>query len=186
MEDPEIVALYWARDQRAIPETAEKYGNYCLSVAGKLLESREDAEECVNDAWLRAWNAMPPHRPQALAAFLGKITRNLAINRRRRESAEKRGGGQAEAVFEELAGVVSGGDSVERESDRRELLRAINGFLETLPPEKRVLFVRRYWYFDSVAEIAERMGRTENQVSATLSRLRRKLREHLLEGGFTL
>lgn len=142
MEDAEIVALYWARDQRAIPETAEKYGNYCLSVAGKLLE--------------------------------------------RRESAEKRGGGQAEAVFEELAGVVSGGDSVERESDRRELLRAINGFLETLPPEKRVLFVRRYWYFDSVAEIAARLGRTENQVSVALSRLRRKLREHLLEGGFEL
>ena len=102
MDDAAIVALFWARDERAIPAAAEKHGSYCAGIAGSILPDRRDAEECVSDTYLRAWNAMPPHRPAVLAAFLGKITRNLALNRQRNSAAQKRGGGGAEAVFEEL------------------------------------------------------------------------------------
>ena len=186
MEDSRIVALYWARDEEALAATAEKYGSYCRTVAENILGCGEDAEECVNETWLRAWNAMPPQRPARLSAFLGKLTRNIAFNRCRHDNARKRGGGQADLVLEELAEVVSGGDTVEREMDYRELLRAIDGFLGKLPAEKRAIFLRRYWYFDSVSAIAVALGRSENQVSVTLHRLRRKLRDELLERGFTL
>ena len=103
MEDGSIVQLYWDRDEQAIPATAEKYGNYCASVAKNILDRREDAEECVNDTYMSAWNAMPPHRPQILSAFLGKLTRNLSLNRYKQNTAGKRGGGQAMAVLDELA-----------------------------------------------------------------------------------
>lgn len=186
MEDVQIVQLYWERDQQAILATSEKYGNYCASIAKNILGSSQDAEECVNDTYLGAWNAMPPHRPSLLPAFLGKITRNLSINRYKHNTAEKRGGGETAAVLEEMAELVSGTGSVEQESDRRELLEAIDEFLKRLPPEKRKIFVCRYWYFDSVARIASRFGKTENQISVTLHRLRGKLRVCLLERGFEL
>ena len=111
LEDAAIISLYWRRDAQAIPATAEKYGSYCTAVARNILRDQRDTEECVNDTYLRAWNAMPPHRPAVLSAFLGKITRNLALNRRRKDAAEKRGGGEADAVFEELAQVVSHRDT---------------------------------------------------------------------------
>ena len=186
MEDTEIVGLYWDRDQRAIPATAEKYGAYCAGIAQNILGSREDAEECVNDTWLRAWNAMPPHRPAVLSAFLGKITRNLSLNRRRDSRADRRGGGQRAAVLEELGEVVSGGDSVEQALEQRELLREIDAFLAALPAVQRDLFLCRYWYFDSVGEIARRFGRRPNSVSVLLRRLRLRLRDHLTERGFAL
>ena len=154
MEDLQIIRLYWDRDEAAIPATAEQYGSYCTAIAGNILENREDAEECVNDAYLAAWNAMPPHRPGHLAAFLGKLVRNLALNRYKRNTAEKRGGGAVTAVLDELSELVSGTDTVEQELERRELVRAINGFLAGLSPKKRSLFVSRYWYTESIAEIA--------------------------------
>ena len=157
-----------------------------MSIAKNILGNREDAEECVNDTYLHAWNAIPPHRPRILSAFLGKLTRNLSFNLYKRNTALKRGGGNAAAVLEEIAGLVSGTDSVEQEIDRRELLKAIDGFLAQLPAEKRGMFVRRYWYFDSVSQIASRFGTTENRVSVTLHRLRSKLHDHLLKGGFAL
>ena len=183
MEDAKIVQLYWNRDEGAIPATAAKYGAYCGAIARNILESLQDAEECVNDTYLRAWNAMPPHRPQQLAAFLGKITRNLSLNRCRDSAAQKRGGA---AVLAELSDLVSGGETAEEALDRRELVRAIDAFLSGLPAEKRRLFVGRYWYFDSVSDLAARHGMTENHVSVTLGRLRRRLREHLEKGGFAL
>lgn len=186
MEDSRIVELYWKRDADAIPATSEKYGGYCASIARNILGNEEDAEECVNDTWLGAWNSMPSHQPSVLSAFLGKITRNLSFNRRQRDRAEKRGGGELPLVLDELSECVSGNDSVEGELDRKELLSVINAFLNGLAPEKRAVFVCRYWYADSVGSIAARMGMTESHVSMTLTRLRRKLREHLTKGGFEL
>ena len=186
MDDREIIQLYWERNDGAIPATAEKYGNYCASIAGNILGNPEDAKECVNDTYLRAWNAIPPHRPDSLPTFLGRITRNLSLNRFKHLTAEKRGGGQTPLVLDELSDCISGRDDVEQQFTRRELIGAINGFLAELPPEKRRVFLWRYWYFDSVSEIAARLGATENSVSVTLHRLRVKLRGYLSERGFDL
>ncbi len=186
MDDAKIVQLYWDRNEQAIPATADKYGNYCTAIARNILSNHEDAEECVNDTYLNAWNSMPPHRPSILSTFLGKITRNLSLNRCRRNTADKRGGSQATVVLDEIAEFVSNKDSVEQEVDRKELVRTIDTFLSTLSAEKRGIFVRRYWYFDTTADIASRFGMTENAISVTLHRLRRKLHNHLLERGFKL
>ncbi len=186
MEDAKIIGLYWDRDERAIPATGEKYGRYCTAIARNILGSPEDAEECVNDTYWSAWNAMPPHRPERLSVFLGKLTRNLAFNRYKSAAAEKRGGGEVPAVLEELAELVSGGDTVEEELEGKELVAAIDEFLGGLTPQKRNIFLRRYWYTDSVSSIASRYGMGEGAISMTLSRLREKLRDYLLERGFSL
>jgi len=186
MEDSAIVQLYWDRDEGAISATAEKYGAYCARVAKNILTGGRDVEECVNDTWLQAWNAMPPHRPLALAPFLGKLTRNLSFNRWKRDRAAMRGGGELPLVLDELAECVSGRDSVEGEVDRGELTAAIDAFLGDLPREQRVLFLRRYWYAEGIARIAFREGKSEAAVTKSLSRTRQKLRTYLTERGFTL
>lgn len=186
MDDVKIVQLYWDRNEQAIPVTANKYGNYCTSIAINILGNREDAEECVNDTYMNAWNSMPPHRPNILSAFLGKIVKNLSIKRYKHNTADKRGGGQTTVVLDEIAEFVSDTDSVEKEIDHRELVKAIDSFLDRLPTDKRSIFVCRYWYFDSVSDIANRFGMTENNVSVTLNRLRLKLHNYLLERGFEL
>lgn len=186
MDDAKIVQLYWDRNEQAIPATANKYGNYCRSIAKNILGNREDAEECVNDTYWNAWNFIPPHRPDILSTFLGKITRNLSLNRYKHNIADKRGGTQTAVVLDEIAEFVSGTDSVEQEMDRKELIQAIDTFLSTLPAKKRVVFIRRYWYFDTISTIAYRFGMTENHVSVTLNRLRCKLYSYLLERGFDL
>lgn len=186
MDDVQIVQLYWDRNELAISATSNKYGNYCATIARNILDNKEDAEECVNDTYLSAWNSMPPHRPRHLSTYLGKLTRNVSLNRYKHNTAYKRGGSQTSLVFEEIAGFVSDIDSVEQELDRKELVRAINNFLKRLSPIKRSVFVCRYWYFDSVSDIAKRFGMTENNVSVTLNRLRLKLRKYLLERGFEL
>ena len=182
MEDTQIVQFCWDRDERAIPATSDKYGNYCTAIAKNILGNPEDAEECVNDTYMRAWNSMPPHSPNVQTKFLRKITRNGY----KQNTADKRGGGEVPAVLEEIAELVSDTDSVEQEVDRRELVKAIDAFLDGLPTEKRSLFLCRYWYFDSVSNLASRFGMTENHVSVTLNRLRRKLHDSLLERGFDL
>lgn len=186
MHDAALVQLYWDRDERAIPATADKYGSYCASIARNILGSPEDAEECVNDTWLKAWNTMPPHRPDILSAYLGKIVRNLSLNRYRHNTADKRGGGELPAVLDELSELVSGKEDVEREIDRRELVQAMDAFLEGLSPEKRSIFIHRYWYTASISEIAGKHGMTEGAVTMTLHRLRGKLRSYLLERSFEL
>ena len=184
MEDAKIVQLYWERNELAISATADKYGNFCASIARNILDNREDTEECVNDTYMNAWNSIPPHRPSILCAFLGKITRNLSLNRYKRNFAEKRGGSQVTAVLDEIAEFVSDTDNVEQEIDRKELVRAVDSFLDTLSSDKRNIFICRYWYFDSIGDIANRFGTKENNVSVTLNRLRLKLRNYLLERGF--
>lgn len=184
MEDSKIIQLYWDRDEQAIPATAEKYGSYCTSIARNILGSAEDAEECVNDTYLNAWNSMPPHRPNVLSTFLGKLTRNLSFNRYKHNTAEKRGRGELPAVLSELTEVVSGKDDVEQEFDRRELIQAVDAFLDILSPEKRSIFICRYWYTDSISDIAACHGMKEGAVSMTLNRLRLKLRDYLMERGF--
>ena len=186
MEDSQIVQLYWDRDESAIPATAEKYGKYCTAIAKNITGSLEDAEECVNDTWLSVWNSIPPHRPAVLAAYLGRITRNLSLNRYRRNTAEKRSSGEMSAVFDELAECVSGRYDPTEEIETQELMDTINRFLETLPEGKRKIFVSRYWYADSVADIAARFGRKEGAVSMTLRRMRAQLRQYLLERGHSL
>ena len=184
MEDSQIVQLYWDRDETAIPETADKYGRYGTAISLNIVGSPEDAEECVNDTWLSAWNSIPPQRPAALAAFLGKITRNLSLNMYKHRKAEKRGGGGLDAVFDELGECVSGKDDPEQSADMHELADAINSFLDTLPDEKKSLFISRYWYTDSIPEIAVRYGMKKGAVSTALSRMRSDLRLFLSERGY--
>lgn len=186
MDDKLIVQLYLDRDESAIPETSVKYGQYCTSIARNILGSSEDAEECVNDTYLKTWHSIPPHKPEKLSAYLGRLVRNISFNRYKYNTAEKRGGGELTAVLDELTDCVSGAEDVEREHEYRELVKAIDEFLSDLPPEKRRIFVCRYWYADSVADIARRSGMMEGAVSMALNRLRRKLREHLIERGFDL
>ena len=155
MEDAEIVQLYWDRNEQAIPATADKYGRYCTTIAKNILGSCEDAKECVNDTYWSAWNAMPPHRPDILSAFLGKIVRNLSFNRYKWNTADKRGGGELPAVLDELSDLVSSTIDVEQEIDHRELINAINVFLGTLSPKKRSIFICRYWNTDSISVIAK-------------------------------
>ena len=186
MEDGQIIALYWNRDQSAIQETAGKYGRLLERIAWNILRSRGDAEECVNDTYWNAWNSMPEHWPERLAAFLGKITRNLSFNRYKRERTGKRGGGETALVLDELADCVSDADNVERAIDRQELAKAINSFVKSLPGKKRRLFVRRYWYADSISAIAHDNGMLQGTVSKTLERTRKQLKAYLTERGFDL
>ena len=154
MEDARIVELYWERDEAAIAESSAKYGGYCYQIAFRILALREDAEECVGDTWLRAWEAMPPSRPGRLDTFLGKITRNLSLDRWRALRAQKRWQGQAELALTELGDCLPASGGVEQEVEAAALAESLNRFLESLPQEKRVLFVRRYWYLCSVEELA--------------------------------
>ena len=186
MDDAKIVQLYWDRNEQAISVTANKYGNYCTSIAINILGNREDAEECVNDTYMNAWNSMPPHRPNILSTFLGKIVRNLSFNRYKHNTADKRGGGELPVVLDELSDLVSGKDDVEQESEHKELVKSIGAFLDTLSPEKRSVFISRYWYTDSISESAVRHGMNDGAVSMTLNRLRLKLHNYLLERGFEL
>ena len=186
MDDSKIVQLYWDRNEQALNATSDKYGNYCISIAKNILGNKEDAEECVNDTYMRAWNSLPPHRPNILSTYLGKITRNLSFNLYKRNTADKRGGGEVPVVLDEIVDLVSDTDDVEKEIDRRELVKAIDDFLGKLPADKRSIFICRYWYFDSISNIASRFGMTNNYVSVLLNRLRLKLHNYLLERGFEI
>ena len=162
MEDSGILELYFLRNEQAIQETERKYGAYCKAIAGRILKNREDTEETVNDTWLSAWNAIPPQKPNCLQGFLGRITRNGAIDRWRRRTAEKRGG-EMELALEELGECIPSGNQVEREVEARELGRVLEQFLGTLPEEKRRIFLLRYWYLMPNREIAQRLGWTEGR-----------------------
>ena len=185
MEDSAIVDLYWARDQLAITASDEKYGPLCRSLSQNILNSWEDAEECVNDTWHRAWNAMPPQRPGCLRAFFAKIVRNLSLDRWRAQRARKRGEG-AEALVLELEDCVPTAPSAEEETEAREAARCVDRWLDTLPREDRVIFVRRYWYGQRVDELAAQLGYTPNRLAQRLFRLRSGLRRALEEEGVRL
>jgi len=183
MDDGQIVSLYWARDERALSESERKYGAYCRAIARNILHSPEDADEAVNDTWFGAWNAMPPHRPSVLSAFLGKITRRLSLRRWRYLDAKKRGGGEAALALDELMDCVSGGPAPEEAMEAKELAALINAFLSGLPETERRVFVRRYWYLDSVADICGRFRFSKSKVESMLYRTRMKLRARLEREG---
>ena len=186
MEDKEIIGLYLDRNEQAITATSEKYGSYCKTISVNILKNDEDAEECVNDTYMKTWNAIPPQIPVIFSAFLGKIVRNISFNRYRQNTSQKRGGSDMPLILDELGEIVSGKESVEDEIDKKELLRDINGFLNSISEYKRGIFIRRYWYSDKVSDIAKRYGKSENSVSVELNRVRKNLREYLLKRGFEL
>ena len=186
MEDSRIVELYWQKNADAIKETDSKYGAYCFAIADNILHNKEDSEECVNDTWLNAWNAMPPQKPTKLQMFLAKITRNLSFNRFNARSAEKRGGGEIVLVLDELAECLAGESDVESEYEARELGQCIRMFVRALPERDGNVFVRRYFYCDTTAAIAARLGLKEPNVLVILSRTRKSLKKALEKGGYTL
>ena len=186
MEDEKIISLYWARDEQAITETSEKYGPYCRAIAHNILFDPADEEECLNDTWLRAWNAIPPQRPRVLSVFLGKITKNLSYDMYRKKHREKRGGGEITLVLEELSECVSGNTDPEQKLIGDELNNIINSFLATLSDEYRHMFIIRYWYSESIRDMAKRFRKSENSISVTLSRIRGRLKTYLAERGYDI
>ena len=185
MTDSEIIELYWDRDDQAVIQTQTKYGGYCRSIAWNILKNRQDTEECVNDTWLRAWNAMPPQKPAILSVFLGTITRNLSLDRWRNATAKKRGAGQLQRAFDELEHCVSAGVSLEDRITQTDLSRLLDRFLQSLNQKDRCVFVRRYWYTDPIYDIAYRYRMTESAVKVSLHRTRNKLKSLLEQEGYT-
>ena len=183
MDDNAIIELLFARSEQAIQELDGKYGKVCHSLSYNILHSRQDAEECVNDAYLGAWDAIPPARPDPLLAFLCRIVRNLSLMRYHADRAAKRGGGSYTVAFDELEGCLASPRTVEGRIEEQELVRLIEDFLDTLSPENRVLLMRRYWFSDSYGEIAARTGLSEKNVSVRLTRIRKQLRNYFEERG---
>ena len=183
LDDAVIVDLYWQRSEDAVPETIRKYGRYCRAVAQNILQNAEDAEECVNDTWLGAWNSMPTHRPQHLAPYLAKLTRWLSLNRLDERKSLRRGGGEASLALEELSETLDSGADVQRTMERKELTDAVNRFLETLAAPERQVFLARYWFLLPVKEIAARYGFSQGKVKSMLLRTRRRLQKFLKEEG---
>lgn len=186
MEDGQIIALYWNRDQSAIQETAGKYGRLLERIAWNILRSRGDAEECVNDTYLRAWNAIPPTRPSVLGTWLGAVTRNLSLDRWKRTRAGKRGGTGAEILLGELEDCVPGGPVPQQVLEDQALAEQLNLFLRALSRESRVIFLRRYWYGEAVADIAAGLGCGQGKVKSSLFRTRKALRAYLEKEGIGL
>ena len=183
MNDAQIVDLFWRRSEQAVPEAASKYGSYCFSIARRMLDSCEDAEECVNDTWLGAWNAIPPHRPQRLSLFLGKITRRCALGMLRRENRLKRGGGTVTLAYEELADCLPDADA-EKMEDSLALRDLLQRFLDSLPQMEKELFLARYWFFASVEELHERTGFSAGKIKSMLYGTRKKLVKFLSMEGY--
>ena len=186
MEDNLILDLYFARDELAITETDLKYGSYCYSVANRILNSQEDSEETVSDTYLKAWNTIPPQRPQFLKMFLAKIARNLAFTRWRSASAAKRGGGKTDLVLEELADCIPGTERIDDQLNVRELARTIRAFLDTLPKRDQNIFLQRYFFMDEAEAIAASCGLKRTNVNLILSRVRGKLKTYLIQEGYDL
>lgn len=184
MEDERIVDLYWERNGSAISETAEKYGKYLHSISYQILQNSEDAEECVNDTYNDAWQSMPPHRPSVLSTFLGKITRRISIDLWRKFSAEKRGGGTAALALDELEDCVSGIEDVVTEVEGLELQKKLNDFLLSLPKLERQVFMCRYWYMDTISDIAKHFACSESKIKSMLYRTRKKLGTMLKKEGY--
>ena len=183
MEDSQIVELFWQRNEAALTETANKYGRYCTSIARNILGNAEDAKECVNDTYLGAWNAIPPHRPAVLSTFLGKITRRLSLKKYRDQRADKRGGGAIEAHVDELENLIPDGQSIDENLNAQELAKTLATFVGTLGDNERRVFVCRYWYFDSISDIATRFGLSQSNVKVMLKRTRDKLAAYLAKEG---
>lgn len=186
MKDHEIIDLYWERNETAIVRTSEKYGGYCHTISYNILNNDEDAEECVNDTWLGAWKSMPPQRPNNLATYLGKITRNLSLNRLKQYTTEKRSGSQTVLALSELEDCISSSTTVEQIAEEEALVDSINRFLYAQPKQKRNIFIRRYWYLYSIRDIAGTYEMSESKVASMLFRMRSELKTHLEKEGIYL
>ena len=184
--DHEIVTLYHTRDERAIALTAQKYGDYCFTIANNILKSKEDSEECVNDTWLCTWNTIPPQKPNSLKYYLAKITRNLSISRWRERNTEKRGGGELTLALGEMEEFLADTREMENEADRIAFADCLNRFLRSLPARECHIFLRRYFHVETTGQIARRYGMKEANVLLILSRTRAKLRVHLEKEGYTV
>lgn len=185
MDDNGIIELLFSRSEDAIGELDKKYGAACLRLSRAIVGDAEDARECVNDAYLGVWNAIPPERPEKLSAYLMRIVRNVSLKAYRRGTAAKRGSAYAVAM-EELGDILQSGSTPEAELEAKELAGIIAGFLDTLSRENRAVFLRRYWFAESCRDIASAVGITEKTVTVRLTRIRKKLKDHLLERGVEL
>ena len=186
MDDSQIVELYLSRDESAIKYTSQKYGTKLKRIAQNVLSDTETSEECENDAYLQTWNLIPPNEPRTyLFPFVGKIVRSLAIDRLRHESRQKRSALYCE-LTDEMQECIPGSADASQEYDAKELIERINSFLDSCSDEQRNIFVRRYWYFDSVTEICTKYSLPKSKVKTSLFRMREKLKKHLVDGGFNL
>lgn len=186
MDDNRIIAMFEKRDQQAVTEAERTYGQYCYTVAKNILGNDADAEEAVNDTWLQVWNSIPPQKPAHLKAYLGKITRNLALSAWRQQTAEKRGGGQVQLALDELGECVGENTGPEIQLDAKELGRSISQFLRGQSSRDRGVFLRRYFYLEATPAIARHYGLKEDNVLQILSRTRKKLRQYLTKEGYDL
>lgn len=184
MLDQDIVDLFWKRSEEAIRQTQRKYGKYCLAIARKILPLPEDAQECVNDTYLAAWDAIPPHRPKILSTFLGKLTRRIAIDRWRHLSAQKRGGDTVTLALEELGDCIAADSDPQKQVEEKELGQIISRFLKEQKDLERIVFVRRYYGLATIEEIAKEFGLSDSNVKTMLFRTRKKLREYLDKEGY--
>ena len=184
MTDKNIVEMYFARSEAAIAETEREYGRYFYGIAQGILKNDGDVREILNDTYLKAWNSIPPERPQSLKAYLGRIVRRLALDRLERERAQKRGGGQYEAVLEELLDFSADTQSDDNVAEAVALKISLNGFVRSLTEEQRRVFIKRYWYLEEISAIAAELSMSESKVKSMLARLRKKLKEKLNREGF--
>lgn len=185
MTDIEIITLFRERNEKAISAVSAKYGHTCKSIAGSILRNNEDAEECVNDVYLKVWENIPPDQPRSLSAYVGRITRNAAFDRYRSEHSEKRGG-EVTLIIDELAERISDSTNVEKTAERHDLIAAINRFLEGISAERRIAFVSRYCLCEDIKTIAQKLGITQNNVSVNLGRTRKNLIEFLKKEGYEI
>lgn len=183
MEDNLIIELYWTRSENAIAETSNKYGYICNKISYNILEDKQDSEECVNDSYLKLWNSIPEERPKNLMAYLGKIVRNLSLNKYRYKQAQKRNNGNVEILLDELNECVPSADNVEDDFDGIQLTNLLNNFVETLTDENMMVFIKRYWYCQSILEIALQYKMSTSKVKSMLMRTRNKLRDFLTKEG---
>jgi len=182
MEDREIVELFFKRSEKAIEESDKKYGRHCLCIANRILNNEEDAKEIVNDTYLKAWNTIPPNKPSSLYSYLGMLARQLSLNKYKEKTRKKRGGYTVDIAIYELENHLAS-ESVTDNLDKRYLGSVLNRFLEGLPKKSRMIFIRRYWYMDSISEISRTFAMSEASVKITLFRLRQNLKKYLKKEG---
>ena len=183
MEDSEIIALYWDRNETAIDHTNKKYGRYLAKIAYNILADREDSQESVNDTYLAAWNSMPPHKPNVLSSYLGKLTRRISIDLLRKKTSQKRSPGEYVLSLQELEGCISGGNTTEESVDCQILAEAITSYLRSISEEARNVFIGRYYYLDPVKEIANYTRISESKAKILLHRTRQGLWAYLQKEG---
>lgn len=186
MNDEQIIDLFFKRSEQAIAEVKEKYGSYCHRIAYNILRNYEDSEECVSDTVLQAWNVIPPQKPEILSGFLGKITRNLALNKYKFNTTQKRGSGHTDVALEELADCLPASNNTEQTVEDQLVIECLNLFLSKQKVRTRQIFMRRYWYLDSIKEIADDFGVSESGVKMLLLRTRNSLKAFMEKEGISI